>query len=209
MTSGTTQDFRFRDILLVAYGPSVVSAIGHGAMLPVLALRARDLGADVSVAAAIVALLGVGQLLASLPAGALVARIGERRALVGAGLVDACAMAFAALTDSVLGLAIGVLLSGVCWTLFLIARQGFMIDVVPESHRARAMSLLGGSYRVGVLIGPLIGAGLIAVSDLDERLLAGRRDVRRSPPCSRPRCPTSARRSAPPPGRPATWACGP
>ena len=41
-----------------------------------------------------------------------------------------------------------------------------MIDVVPESHRARAMSLLGGSYRVGVLIGPLIGAGLIAVSDL-------------------------------------------
>ena len=166
MTSGTAQDFRFRDIWLVAYGPSIVSAIGHGAIMPVLALRARDLGADISAAAAIVALVGVGQLVASLPAGALIARIGERRALVAAGLVDACAMTFAALTDSVLGLAVGVLLSGVCWTLFLIARQGFMIDVVPESHRARAMSLLGGSYRVGVLIGPLIGAGLIAVSDL-------------------------------------------
>ena len=48
MTSGTTQDFRFRDIALVAYGPSIVSAIGHGAIMPVLALRARDLGADVS-----------------------------------------------------------------------------------------------------------------------------------------------------------------
>mgnify|MGYP006199569179 CR=1 FL=1 len=105
-------------------------------------------------------------LLASLPAGALVARIGERRALVGAGFVDAAAMAFAALTDSVLGLGVGVLLSGVCWTLFLIARQGFMIDVVPPTHRARAMSLLGGSYRVGVLIGPLIGAGLISLTDL-------------------------------------------
>jgi len=164
-TSGDVA-FRFRDIWLVAYGPSIVSAAGHGAMLPVLALRARDLGADVSVAAAIVALLGVGQLVASLPAGALVARIGERRALVGAGLLDACAMVFAAVTDSVLGLASAVLLSGVCWTLFLIARQGFMIDVVPETHRARAMSLLGGSYRVGVLIGPLIGAGLIAATDL-------------------------------------------
>ena len=75
-------------------------------------------------------------------------------------------MALAALTDSVLGLAVGVLLSGVCWTLFLIARQGFMIDVVPVTHRARAMSLLGGSYRVGVLVGPLIGAGLIALTDL-------------------------------------------
>ena len=166
MTSGTTQEFRFRDIWLVAYGPSIVSAIGHGAMMPVLALRARDLGADVSTAAAIVALIGMGQLVASLPAGALVARIGERRALVGAGFLDALAMAFAALTDSVVALAAAVLLSGVCWTLFLIARQGFMIDVVPVSHRARAMSLLGGSYRVGVLVGPLIGAGLIRLTDL-------------------------------------------
>ena len=166
MTSGTTQEFRFRDIWLVAYGPSIVSAIGHGAMMPVLALRARDLGADVSTAAAIVALIGMGQLVASLPAGALVARVGERRALVGAGFLDAGAMAFAALTDSVAALAAAVLLSGVCWTLFLIARQGFMIDVVPATHRARAMSLLGGSYRVGVLVGPLIGAGLIRLTDL-------------------------------------------
>jgi MFS family permease len=165
-TGASEAEFRFRDIWLVAYGPSIVSAIGHGAIMPVLALRARDLGADVSTAAAIVALTGVGMLLASLPAGALVARVGDRRALVGAGFVDAVAMAFAALTDSVLGLGVGVLLSGVCWTLFLIARQGFMIDVVPITHRARAMSLLGGSYRVGVLVGPLIGAGLISLTDL-------------------------------------------
>ncbi|KQV77548.1 MFS transporter [Nocardioides sp. Root122] len=165
MSSGA-QDFRFRDIWLVAYGPSIVSAIGHGAVLPVLALRARDLGADVSTAAAVVALTGVGMLIFSLPAGALVARVGERRALVAAGFVDAGAMALAALTDTVLGLAVGVLLSGVCWTLFLIARQGFMIDVVPASHRARAMSFLGGSYRIGVLIGPLVGAGLIRLTDL-------------------------------------------
>lgn len=164
--TATETDFRFRDIWVVAYGPSIVSAIGHGAIMPVLALRARDLGADVSTAAAIVALTGLGMLCASLPAGALVARIGERRALVGAGFLDAGAMVLAALTDSVAALAAGVLLSGVCWTLFLIARQGFMIDAVPSTHRARAMSLLGGSYRLGVLIGPLIGAGLIRLTDL-------------------------------------------
>ena len=167
MSSGT-QDFRFRDIWLVAYGPSIVSAIGHGAMMPVLALRARDLGADVSTAAAIVALTSVGMLVASLPAGALVARIGERRALVAAGFADAGAMALAAVTDSVAWLAVAVVLSGMCWTMFLIARQGFMIDVVPATHRARAMSFLGGSYRIGVLIGPLIGAGLIELSGLSS-----------------------------------------
>lgn len=165
MSSGA-EDFRFRDIWLVAYGPSIVSAIGHGAMMPVLALRARDLGADVSTAAAIVAMLSVGMLLASLPSGALIARIGERRALMGAGFLDAGAMTLAATTDSVAALAAAVLLSGACWTLFLIARQGFMIDVVPATHRARAMSFLGGTYRLGVLIGPLLGAALIQVSDI-------------------------------------------
>ena len=84
--------FRLRDIALAAYGPTIVSSTGYGAVMPVLAFRARELGADVSTAALVVGLLGVGMLLASLPSGALVARIGERRALFTAGLVDAVAM---------------------------------------------------------------------------------------------------------------------
>lgn len=159
-------DFRFRDIALPAYGPSIVSAIGHGAVMPILALRARELGADVSTAAVVVALLGIGSLVASLPAGALVARIGERRALTIVGCLDAVAMAAAALTDSVAALGIAVTFSGMTWTAFLMARQGFMIDAVPVAYRARAMSMLGGSMRVGVLIGPLLGAGLIQVGSL-------------------------------------------
>ena len=159
-------DFRFRDIALPAYGPSVVSAIGHGAVMPILALRARELGADVSTAALVVALLGIGSLIASLPAGALVARIGERRVLTVVGCLDAVVMAAAALTESVLALGVAVTLSGMTWTAFLMARQGFMIDAVPYAYRARAMSMLGGSMRVGVLVGPLLGAGLIEVGDL-------------------------------------------
>ena len=166
MTPPSRADFRWRDVLLPAYGPSLVSSIGHGALMPVLALRARDLGADVSTAAALVGLLSVGKLLASLPAGALVARVGERNAMVAVGFVDAVAMAAAALTDSVAALAGAVLLSGACWTVFLISRQGFLIDVVPLEWRARGMSLLGGSYRVGMLVGPLLGAALIAVGGL-------------------------------------------
>jgi MFS family permease len=46
------------------------------------------------------------------------------------------------------------------------ARQGFMIDAVPMAYRARGMSMLGGSMRVGVLVGPLLGAGLIQLGSL-------------------------------------------
>lgn len=158
--------FRFRDIALAAYGPSLVNAIGHGAVMPVLALRARELGADVSIAALVVALLGLGSLLASLPAGALIARVGERRALTTVGSLDAVAMVFAALTDSVVALGVAVLFSGMTWTVFLMARQGFMIDAVPLAYRARAMSGLGGSMRIGVLIGPLLGAGLVHLGEI-------------------------------------------
>jgi MFS family permease len=153
--------FRLRAIALHAYGPSALSSIGIGAVLPVLALRAREVGASVQLAALVLALFGIGPLLASLPAGALVDRIGERRALVGAGLMDALATAAAALARSVPVFAAAIFVSGAAWTVFLLARQGYMIDAVPPDRRARALSLLGGMHRVGLLIGPLVGAALI------------------------------------------------
>lgn len=153
--------FRLRDVAVAAYGPSLLASIGYGAVGPILALQARDLGASVSTAALIVALMPLGMLLASLPSGAVIARAGERRMLVWAGLVDAVAMVGAALAPTPALLGVAAFVSGVAWTAFLIARQGFMILVVPMSYRARAMSLLGGTFRVGVLVGPLLGAALI------------------------------------------------
>jgi MFS family permease len=159
-------DFRLREIALPAYGPSAVSAIGYGAIMPVLALQARALGADVSTAAFVVALWPLGMLATSLPAGAVVARLGERTTLLLAGFVDAVTMVGAAFATTVWQLALCVAVSGAAWTAFLIARQGFLIEAVPVYWRARAMSLLGGTFRIGVLVGPLIGALLISLADL-------------------------------------------
>ncbi len=166
MTTTRDGDFRLRDIAVAAYGPSAVSAIGYGAIMPVLALQARALGADVSTAAFVVALWPLGMLATSLPAGAVVARLGERTTLLLAGLVDAVAMVGAFLATTVWQLGLCVAVSGAAWTAFLIARQGYLIDAVPMHWRARAMSLLGGTFRVGVLVGPLIGALLISVADI-------------------------------------------
>ena len=171
MRTPGTSSFRLRDIALAAYAPSAVSSVGFGAVIPVLALRARDLGAGVDLAALIVALLGIGQLLTSLPAGALVARIGERR-MLSAGL-DVVAMVYAAFAGTVLGLGVAVVVSGATWTGFLLARQGYMIEAVPPSHRARALSALGATHRVGLMVGPLIGAGLIAWQGIGAVFLLG------------------------------------
>ena len=153
--------FSLRSVALPAYGPSIVSGTGHGAIMPIVALHARDLGATVGQAALVVALLGIGQLLMSLPAGALVARVGERRALTVTGLVEAVVFLVAWRTGDLVVFAALVLLSGMAWTVFLLARQGFVIDAVPAAYRARALSTLGGSHRIGMLVGPLLGALLI------------------------------------------------
>jgi len=154
-------DFRLRDIAVTAYAPSILSSLGYGASLPMIALQARELGAEVGTAALVVALFGLGQLVTSLPAGALVARLGERRALATAAAVEAVAMVGAALATTVLLFGVAIAVGGSAWSVFLIARQGYMIDAVPHAFRARAMSALGGAMRVGAFVGPLIGAVLI------------------------------------------------
>ena len=87
-----TAPTRLRDIAVPAYGPTLLVSIGQGAILPLVALSARDLGAGIGLAAFFVALIGLGQLVGDLPAGALAARIGEQRALVGACVLDAVAL---------------------------------------------------------------------------------------------------------------------
>lgn len=154
-------EFTLRSIALTAYGPSALAAIGYGATLPVLPLLARHLGASVQLAALMIGLAGLGPLLASLPAGALVDRIGERRTLIGAGVMDAVAMASMSVAGSLPLFMVAALVSNIAWTAFLLARQGYMIDVVPAAHRARALSTLGGVHRIGVVVGPLLGAVLI------------------------------------------------
>ena len=156
--------FRLWDIALPAFAPSIVNAVGLSAVTPVLALHARDLGASVGQAALVVALLGLGSLLGSLPAGALVARLGERRALIVAGLVDAAAMVAAALAPTLTVLAVAVVVTGMAWSVFLLARQGFLIVVAPVHLRARAMSTLGGSHRMGGFVGPVLGGVLIGAT---------------------------------------------
>src|SRR4029078_10671125 len=90
------------------YGPTLLISIGAGAILPLVALSARELGASVGIAALVVAMLGGGQVVGALPAGALAARIGERRALIIACLVDVVALVGAFLAPTVLALSAAV-----------------------------------------------------------------------------------------------------
>ena len=154
----TTTSFRLRTIAVPAFGPTVLAAVGQGAVLPVMVLRARELGASVTVAAAMVALVGFAQLLAALPAGAIVSRFGETRALMGAALVEVAAMVAGALAPNLWVFALATAAMGLEAAVFNLARQSYLTDAVPLGTRARALSTLGGVNRIGLFVGPFLGA---------------------------------------------------
>lgn len=156
MTAG--EGFAWRRIAIPAFGPTLLTAAATGAVVPIAALRADELGASLGTAAFVVALTGVGQLIGVLPAGALVARIGERATLWRAAVLDIVAFSIAGWAPSLWLMGVALLLSGFASSAFFLARQGFMIDVLPSRLLARGMSLLGGSMRTGLLLGPAIGA---------------------------------------------------
>lgn len=149
------------------YGPTVLFALGEGAIIPLLPVLAADLGADVPTAALIASALVVGQLCGNLPAGWAVARIGERATMAIGGLVAVAGVAGLLLAPSLGVLAAAVFVIGMSAASFGLARHAFMTTRVPLHFRARALSLLGGTFRLGMFVGPFIAAGLLALfSDL-------------------------------------------
>lgn len=155
------------------YAPSTIYAIGLGAMMPAVATAALDFGAAPALAAAVVVLIGVGGLLMNGPAALLVSRVGERRTIIASAFLGAVAALLAWGTTSRWHLAAGlpeeaglplllsaVLMVGAAGSGFNLARQSYLAAAVPVSHRARAMSMLGGTIRIGTLVGPFLGAGL-------------------------------------------------
>jgi MFS family permease len=157
----TPPSFSLRRIAVSAFGPSLLFGLGEGAILPIIPLSARDLGASVAVAALMVTLIGIGSLVSNIPASLITMHRGERWAIVAAAVWGAGAMALSAWTDHVGIFALGCFMVGMAQAVFSLARQSYLTEAVPAEFRARAMSTLGGAMRVGLFIGPFVAAATI------------------------------------------------
>lgn len=165
--------FSLRRIALSAFGPTLLFGVGEGAILPIVPLMARDRGASVATAALIVTLISLGSLANNIPASVITTRWGERWAIVGAGLWSALGMALCLASPGLLLFAIGCFMVGTSQAVYNLARQSYLTDVVPAEHRARALSTLGGSMRIGMFIGPMIAAGAVHAYGLKAAFVVG------------------------------------
>ena len=160
MTSAE-RPFSLRSVALPAYLPTLLFAIGEGAIIPIIPIVADNLGATLAIAGFIAAMLMLGHLFGDIPSGSVVSRIGERPSMIGAALLSIVGLVVCLLAPAPWVLGVGVFLIGLATAVFALARHAFMTSFVPQHYRARALSTLGGVFRAGFFIGPFLSAGLI------------------------------------------------
>jgi MFS family permease len=166
--SPPADEFRIRSLALPVYLPTFLFAVGQGAAIPMLPLIALDMGLSVPVAGLLVGLRAVGNLFFDIPAGMLVSRFGERKAMLfGAALLSVVAIGIGTRPPLPL-LIIFVLLMGAAWSIWLLARLSYATEVSPLQHRGRVMSMMGGVTRIGHFLGPLLGGLAVGIFGLSS-----------------------------------------
>jgi MFS family permease len=155
-----------KGLLLPVFLPVMVTEIGNGAVTPVIATTTHAFGGSTAIAALMTALLGIGRVAGDIPASILAERVGDRRSMLLAAAVSFVAYGTCLLSGSLIAYGAGLLVAGMANATFYLARQSFVIDTVDVGLRARALSALGGSHRIGLFLGPLVGAGVIELFDV-------------------------------------------
>ncbi|MGN6426427.1 MAG: MFS transporter [Leifsonia sp.] len=156
--------FSFRSVALAAFLPTLLFSIGEGAIIPIIPIAAGNLGASLAMAGFIASMVMLGELAGDIPSGWIVSRIGERWSMVGAAGVAILGVVVCLLAPNYWVLMAGIFLVGLATAVFALARHAFMTTYVPPRYRARALSTLGGIFRGGWFVGPLIASGVIAAT---------------------------------------------
>src|SRR6478735_3182052 len=98
----TAPTFRLGSVALPVYLPSLLFAIGEGAVLPIIPVAAARLGGSLALAGF------VGALITDIPSGWIVAKVGERNAMLGSSVAAliGLVLCLVAATPAVLGVGV-------------------------------------------------------------------------------------------------------
>lgn len=146
-----------RALLLPVYVPTFLLSLGEGLLLPILPVYALTFDVSFAMAALVIAAAGIGTMLADVPAGLVIGRLGLKPTmLIGAGLTAAAmlALAFAQVFPELI---IYRLIAGVGTAMWGLSRHAFITESIDPRERGRAISVFGGINRIGMFGGPAVG----------------------------------------------------
>lgn len=157
----TNQSFAKRQLVFPVFLPSFLFSTAEFGIIPSVPASALLLGANLATAGFITGLMMIGRLAADIPAAKFVDALGERKAMIAASGAAAIGILFSLFATNLFMLGSGVFIVGAAAAVFGLARLSWMTEHVPIAVRARSLSILGGMFRAGSFVGPVIGAGVI------------------------------------------------
>jgi MFS family permease len=156
-------EFRKRSLAKSVYLPSFLFTAAEGALLPILPVSATLYGFSLAQAGVIATVLMLGTLLFELPASWINSKIGERNSMIVAALAGSLFTIIAFLHLGYFSLVIAAIGFGASHSLFGLGRHSLLAELVPQEHRPKSMSLLGGMFRAGTAAGPIISSIFISL----------------------------------------------
>ena len=162
--SNSGAPFQLRQAALPVYLPTLLFSAGEAAFIPIVPVIAQNVGANLATAGLVAGMLTLGIVFGDIPSGWIISRIGERMAMLWSTLIALIGggLALAAVNPFMLGM--GIFFIGLATSAFALARHAFLTTFVPFAYRARALSTLGGMFRAGAVMGPLLSAAVLAVT---------------------------------------------
>lgn len=165
--AGTATPDSRTDTTLLRLGATamIVTQLVMVAIMTMTPVHMRDHGHGLGAAGLVISLHIAAMFLPSPLTGVLVDRLGRRPLIAAAGvtLLAAGLLSAAAPPDSVVLLAVALVLLGLGWNLGLVAGTALLTDAVPLAHRARTQ----GTVDLGVALAGAtggIGSGLVVAA---------------------------------------------
>ncbi|RLP76559.1 MFS transporter [Mycetocola tolaasinivorans] len=142
----------------VLVAASFVIALGYGIVAPVLPLYAQRFGVGNTEISAVVSVFAAMRLLFAPASGWLVQRFGEKHIYISGLMIVAVSTGACALAVEYWQLVALRAVAGIGSTMFTVSAMGLLIRISPASMRARISSLYSGSFLIGGVAGPILGA---------------------------------------------------
>ena len=151
----------FGRLTLSVFVPAVAIAVGHQATLILLPLYALEVGGGAAAAAAVLGMRGLGTMLADVPSGVAVTRLGDKVTMAAGTLIVAIACAGFAFAGAPWALGLLALVLGAGFGALMLGRLNYVARQCPVAYRGRAITVIAGIQRVGLFVGPAAG-GVVA-----------------------------------------------
>ena len=152
-----------RQLILAFYLPALMATIGQGILVPILPLYAADFNIGYVLIGLVLAGEGLGTLIADVPTGMLQRRLGNKQVMMTGLLVKTISILLLFFAESVWALLLLRLVAGFGRSFYTVSAHVYVTNRVELGQRGKAISMFGGTYRLGGFIGPAVG-GIVAAA---------------------------------------------